>query len=152
MHDLMKAVYDRWVAAGLDDSICELYPAGESRIGGRNSTGSPTDATLPRAEYEVSTPAPSIKTRNSRTAQALATIRIWDTKTSLADASERVATHVKNVRAKYVNADELGMDMDNGDILEVDDAGSGCVKVDDDVWMGVQTLAIRHRINNVATA
>lgn len=152
MLDLMKAVYDRWVAASLHSSICELYPAGESRSGGRNPTGSPVETALPRAEYDVSTPAPSIKTRNSRTAQAVATIRVWGTSTNSADASTVVATFLRTIREKYVNADEVGMDMDNGDILEVDDGGQLCVKVDDDVWMGQQTLMIRHRINNRATA
>lgn len=151
MLDLMKAVYDRWVAASLHTSICPLYPAGDGAKSGQTRSGTPVETAMPRADYYVQSPPPSIKTRGSRTAQAVAVIRIWDRSTGSTDAATRVATHLQNIRAAFVNADESGMDMDNGDILEVDDGGtSPAAKEDDDVFGGAQTLIIRHRINNTA--
>lgn len=152
MFDLMKAVYDRWVAANLHTTIAELYPAGEGSKSGQNRTGAPVETTMPRAEYSVFTPAATIKTRGSRTAQAVAVFHVWDRKSDAQTASDRVASHVQSIRSKYLNADAVGMSMQNGDILEVDDGGSACAKVDDDVWMGTQTIIIRHTIANGAPA
>lgn len=150
MYELMKAVYDRWVAAGLDDSIAELYPAGNEQRGKDNQTGSPPETSLPRAEYMVYDPPPQIKTRNSRTNQVPAVIRVWATHSETDDASIVVAQYVGVIKSAYVNADEVGMALATGDLLEVDDGGSTCVAVDDNVWEGSVTLLLRNRRNNRA--
>lgn len=147
MLDLMTAIYNRWVAESLHTTIAELYPAGEGKGAGRNATGTPVDTVLPRAEYELHQPPPTIKTRGSRIAQAVAVIRVWDKATVSVDASTRVATHLSAIYAAYVTADADGMTMANGTILEVEDGGQAMGKADDDVFVGVQTLVIRNRTN-----
>lgn len=154
MLELMTAIYSRWAAAGLNSSIGNLYPAGESKSG-RNATGSPVATELPRAEYEVHRGPPQIKTRNSRTYQAVAVIRVYCKASDTTDGSTLVTTYLQTIFGKFVNSNQAVSNplvMANGDILEVDDGGQGSAKADDDVWVGVQTLLIRHRVNNRAAS
>lgn len=153
MLELMTALYNRWVAAGLDSSVCDLYPAGESRRGDEG-TGTPVASDLstgPRAEYEINRGPAQIKTRGSRTYQAVAVIRVWATSTSVVDGSTNINTLMQTVWNALVNANRAStspMSMANGDILEVDDGGLATGKADKDVWIGIQTLLIRHRVSN----
>jgi hypothetical protein len=149
MDELADAVYSRWTDASLDTSIASLYPGGDERSSTRNTGGSPEGATLPRAEYRIMIPPPQVKTRNSRVMQAMVVITVWS---STAETRDQ---YLGTIWDEYVNSDAAGTNplaTATGSVLEVDDGGQIALKEDDAVYMGRQTLLIRHRVLNATPA
>lgn len=149
MDALLAGIYSRWNDAGLDDSIAELYPAGEGSGRAQNVGGAPVATDIPRAEYYVSISPPSVKTRGSRVRQAIAVVQLWGRSTAI------TAGYVSSVHDAFVNSDDAGISplaIAGGTVLQVDDAGSFVGKVDDNVFLGQQTLLIDYRIANSVPA
>lgn len=142
--DLMRSVYGRWTAAGLDSSIAPLYPSGESRLASQNVGGAPEGTAAPRAEYFVSVGGPQAKSKSSRIYQAVALIQVWS------GDSDSAGTYAGAIVDAYINADEVGMAMQNGTILEVEDGGGFVHKEDDTVFLTQQTVIIKFRRPNSA--
>jgi hypothetical protein len=149
MDELADAVYSRWTDASLDTSIAALYPGGDGQRATRNTGGSPEGTALPRAEYRIMIPPPQVKTRNSRVSQAMVAITVW------ASTAESRDEYLGTIWDQYVNSDAAGtnpLSMATGSVLEVDDGGQIALKEDDKVYMGRQTLLVRHRVLNATPA
>jgi hypothetical protein len=142
--DLMQSVFNRWNAAGLDESIAPLYPSGEGRLVSQNPGGAPEGSDLPRAEYFCSVGGAQAKSVSSRIYQGVALIQVWS------EDSDSAGTYAGAVADAYINADEVGMTMPNGTILEVEDGGGFVHKEDDTVYLTQQTVIIRFRRPNTA--
>ena len=139
--DIGTAVFNRWSAAGLDDTslpATTLYPGGDE--------SQPEGTDLPRAEYEILNDDEDSRSRSSRIRMAMVRFTVWD------DDYEDCSTALKNIEDSFVNSERSSCSpftMDGGDVMGVDHLStSGPTKQDTVIYQGIVDLSIRWRKAN----
>ena len=141
--DISTAVFDRWSAAGLDDTslpATTLYPGGDE--------SQPEGTDLPRAEYEILNDDEDAKSRSSRIRMVMVRFTVWD------DSYEDCATALKNIEDGFVNSERSSCaPFSLTGVLGVDHLStSGPTKQDTAIYQGIVDISIRWRKANTNPA
>jgi len=142
---LSVSIFNRWNNASLNTSIATLYPAGGNPSSKNNTTGSPEGTSLPRAEYYSAVGPAESRSRNTRVYQGVTQFSVWG------NDFETTNGYVDSIYDAFLNCDEAAtspMTITGGVVLQVEEGGQDCNKVDDEVWRGEITITVRYELRN----
>jgi len=136
--DVDTALFERWVAAGLNSSIAPLYPS--------DDVSAPEDAgVVPRASYFVTADPLQSESRGSRIALKTYMLEVWDR------TRELVGTHVNLIDTAFINAERAGllqMPESAGRIMATHYVDQGWEKVQDALFKGWIEISVQWRKPN----
>lgn len=138
--DLARAILARWTAAGLDNSIAELwYGSEDSATPELDPSGTPT--VLPRAGFEIPSNPLSCESRGTNISEAMVIFELWGT---TAEQVGDFVTAVKNAILGSENSTGNYLKMANGRIMSTHKVDDSVEKRQDAVYLGRYTLKVRY--------